>query len=57
MIVARVRQLATDPLVPALAGAVAAAVLAVAAVATGGWPAAGWAVLGGLAGYTLSGSV
>lgn len=57
MTVARVHQLATDPLVPVLAGAVAAAVLAAAAVVTGGWPAAGWAVLGGLAGYTLSGSV
>ena len=51
------RRLATDPLVPALAGAGTAVVLAAVALATGSWPAAGWAVLGGLAGYTLSGSV
>lgn len=48
---ARPRRLA-DPLAPQLVLAAAA----VALVLTG-WAVAAWAVLGGLAGYTLSGSV
>jgi hypothetical protein len=45
------RRLATDPLAPLLS----LTALGVAAVAVA--PALTWAVLGGLAGYTLSGSV
>lgn len=46
------RRWPTDPVAPQLALAVAAVVLVLA-----GWVVAAWAVLGGLAGYTLSGSV
>ncbi|MGX7825979.1 hypothetical protein ACTG9Q_12875 [Actinokineospora sp. 24-640] len=50
--VSALRRLATDPRAPL-------AVLAAAGVGLGvvGWSAAVWPVLGGLAGYTLSGSV
>jgi hypothetical protein len=46
------RQYLTHPLVPLLALAATAVALSLA-----GWEIATWAVLGGLAGYTLSGSV
>lgn len=46
------RRWLTDPLAPQLALAAAAAAMVLA-----GWAVAAWAVLGGLAGYTLSGSV
>jgi hypothetical protein len=49
---AGIRRGSTHPLAALLALAVAAVTLALA-----GWSAAGWAVLGGLAGFTLSGSV
>lgn len=49
---AALRRRSTHPLAALLALAAAAVALALA-----GWSAAGWAVLGGLAGFTLSGSV
>lgn len=50
--VSAVRRLATDPSTPLVALAAAGVGLGVV-----GWSAAVWPVLGGLAGYTLSGSV
>lgn len=47
-----VRRWLTDPLAPQLALAAVAVSLVLA-----DWAVAAWAVLGGLAGYTLSGSV
>jgi hypothetical protein len=51
------RRLATDPLVP-LAVLAAVGLTAAGLVSAAGFvPVAAWAALGGLAGYTLSGSV
>lgn len=49
---AALRRWLSDPLAPQLALATAAVALALA-----GWATTAWAVLGGLAGYALSGSV
>lgn len=46
------RRLLTDPVAPLVVLALAGVVFGIA-----GWAVATWAVLGGLAGYTLSGSV